>query len=133
MKFLRKISIGLSATLASYAAFADSPCSLNPSGTLCNAQALEKQIGGQATSVVTIFYYGAAIIGIVLVIMALLKLKAHSMDTQGQGGHARTAIYMLIIGGCLIAVPTIMLLSSSTLLSNTLSSLPSENGLFSSG
>jgi len=129
MNMFKRLSLGLFASLVSYSAFAD-PCSLG-AGTACNAGALEAQIAGQATSVVTIFYYGAAIIGIALVIMALLKLKAHSMDTQGQGGHARTAIYMLIIGGCLIAVPTIMLLSSSTLLSNTLSSLPSENGLFS--
>ncbi len=135
MKLFKKLkvaSLGASALLASYLSEASSLCNVSGSGaqTGCDINQLQSNLSSQLNSAGEIFYAGAAIIGIALVVIGLLKLKAHAMDTQGTSGHLRSAIWLLIIGGLLIAVPVIMLLGSNTITQSTIK-LPSESGLFS--
>jgi hypothetical protein len=142
MKFFNKVkkivfsATALSGSILSYAADpapagSTTPlCSLSGANTTgCDINTLKTNINGQLTSGAQIFYAGAAIIGIALVVIGLLKLKAHAMDTQGTSGHLRAAIWMLIIGGLLIAVPVVMLLGSNTITGTTIT-LPSESKLF---
>ena len=137
MKLLKKVrqaSLGFSALLGSavavYAASTPICTSGAGGGANCNVGGLKTQITSEMKAGAQIFYAGAAIIGIALVIIGLLKLKAHSMDTQGTSGHLRAAIWLLIIGALLIAVPVIMALGSSSIFGGSQVSLPSESGLF---
>ena len=138
MKLLKKVrqaSLGVSAFMgSSLLAFADlSQCGTGKgTGSSCDITSLQGQLSTQMASGAKIFYAGAAIIGIALVIIGLLKLKAHSMDTQGTSGHLRAAIWLLIIGALLIAVPVIMALGSSSILGGSQVALPPESGLFPS-
>jgi hypothetical protein len=97
----------------------------------CDFIGLGKRIHSQMNSVATMFYSGAAIIGIALVVIGLLKMKAHSMDSQGTSGHLRSAIWLLIIGALMIAVPVIMMLGANTLVGTNVN-LPSESNIFAS-
>ena len=96
----------------------------------CNIAGLETNIHTDFSSMAKLFYLGAGIIGVALIIVGLLKLKAHSMDSQGTSGHLRSAIWLLIIGALMLAVPVIMMLGSSSITGDTVT-MTSENGLFS--
>jgi hypothetical protein len=137
-KYVKKIGI-FSATLIQSAYFSYAASS---APTLCTAQGgnlnsgcdfvhLGDRIRNQMNSAATMFYSGAAIIGIALVVIGLLKMKAHSMDSQGTSGHLRSAIWLLIIGALMIAVPVIMMLGANTLVGTNVD-LPSESNIFSS-
>jgi hypothetical protein len=138
MKLFKKIrqgSLAVSALVASSLSMAaSSVCDISTAsgGANCNIVGLQKQVASQLTSGAEIFYAGAAIIGIALVVIGLLKLKAHSMDTQGTSGHLRSAIWLLIIGALMIAVPVVMVLGASSIMGENNVKLPSEAGIFSS-
>jgi hypothetical protein len=143
MNFLKKIKQGtlgvsvlVGSTFSAYAADPPAPTPATTSncgnlGSACDFTALAGNVKGAMTSAATMFYSGAAIIGIALVVIGLLKMKAHSMDSQGTSGHLRSAIWLLIIGALMIAVPVIMMLGANTLVGTNVN-LPSESNIFSS-
>jgi hypothetical protein len=135
MKFLKKIkqtTLAASAILGStFSAYADPICNLSGAQSAnCNFTGLQSRVSSAMGSAATMFYSGAAIIGIALVVIGLLKMKAHSMDSQGTSGHLRSAIWLLIIGALMIAVPVIMMLGANTLVGTDVN-LPSESNIFS--
>jgi hypothetical protein len=140
MKLFNKIrqgSLAVSAFLASSLSMAASSAICvsgtdASGGSNCTISGLQGQISKQLYSGAQIFYAGAAIIGIALVIVGLLKLKAHSMDTQGTSGHLRSAIWLLIIGALMIAVPVVMVLAANSITGSNNVQLPSEAGIFGS-
>ena len=121
------VSVILGSALSSYAA---DNCPGGNLGSDCNFSGLAGHVKGAMNSAATMFYSGAAIIGIALVVIGLLKMKAHSMDSQGTSGHLRSAIWLLIIGALMIAVPVIMMLGANTLVGTNIN-LPSESNVFS--
>ncbi len=134
-KKIRQASLGVSALLGSaFSVYAAGPLCNSGVGTqssTCSVSGLATNLKAQMTSAAKIFYSGAAVIGIALVVIGLLKLKAHSMDTQGTSGHLRTAIWLLIIGALMIAIPVIMMLGANTFVGTNVN-LPSEAGIFTS-
>jgi hypothetical protein len=138
MNFLKKfkqktlgVSVLLGSSLTAYAASSPSATNCGNLGASCDFTGLASNVKGAMGSAATMFYSGAAIIGIALVVIGLLKMKAHSMDSQGTSGHLRSAIWLLIIGALMIAVPVIMMLGANTLVGTDVN-LPSESNIFSS-
>ncbi len=138
MKLFKKIrqgSLAVSALVASSLSMANTPIcqsGVADGGGNCTIDGLQGQISKQLDSGAKIFYAGAAIIGIALVIVGLLKLKAHSMDTQGTSGHLRSAIWLLIIGALMIAVPVVMVIGANSITGSNNVLLPSQSGIFNS-
>jgi hypothetical protein len=138
MNLLKKLKqgalVGSVMVGSAFSAYADPLCSLsgagNAAGSGCSITGLQGRVSGAMGSAATMFYSGAAIIGIALVVIGLLKMKAHSMDSQGTSGHLRSAIWLLIIGALMIAVPVIMMLGANTLVGTDVN-LPSESNIFS--
>jgi hypothetical protein len=95
----------------------------------CDIQALTTNMSANVHSMTQMFYLGAGIIGVAMIVIGLLKLKAHSMDSQGTSGHLRTAIWLLIIGALMLSIPVIMMLGSTSITGNTVQ-MTSESGLF---
>ncbi len=139
MKFLKafkKACLAGPAFLLSYASVASTNtlCTQVGGGSFnssCTVSGLQGRVKAQMTSAANIFYSGAAVIGIALVVIGLLKLKAHSMDTQGTSGHLRAAIWLLIVGSLMIAIPVIMMLGANTFVGTNVN-LPSEGNIFTS-
>lgn len=75
---------------------------------------LAGNVKGAYTSGAKILYAVAAIIGIMFIVSGLFKAKAHSYDVQGTSGHMKGAVSMLVIGGCLIAIPIIMMIGHNS-------------------
>ena len=95
----------------------------------CNIQALTTNMSANVHSMTQMFYLGAGIIGVAMIVIGLLKLKAHSMDSQGTSGHLRTAIWLLIIGALMLSIPIIMMLGSTSITGNSVQ-MTTESGLF---
>ena len=95
----------------------------------CDIQALTTNMSANVHSMTLMFYLGAGIIGVAMIVIGLLKLKAHSMDSQGTSGHLRTAIWLLIIGALMLSIPVIMMLGSTSITGNTVQ-MTTESGLF---
>ena len=130
-KKLRQTAFGVStlmgATMSSFAA--NALCSGTKGSSNCSIQDLESNMSGNFTSMAQLFYLGAGIIGVAMIVIGLLKLKAHSMDSQGTSGHLRTAIWLLIIGALMLSIPVIMMLGSTSITGNTVQ-MTTESGLF---
>ena len=116
---------------ATMSSFADGLCVSGGPASSCSVGALETRMKGNFTSMAQLFYLGAGIIGVAMIVIGLLKLKAHSMDSQGTSGHLRTAIWLLIIGALMLSVPVIMMLGSTSITGNSVQ-MTTESGLFTS-
>ena len=130
-KKLRQTAFGASVLMgATMSSYAESLC---PSGSgnssNCTIQDLESNMSGNFKSMADLFYLGAGIIGVAMIVIGLLKLKAHSMDSQGTSGHLRTAIWLLIIGALMLSIPVIMMLGSTSITGNSVQ-MTTESGLF---
>ena len=110
------VSSAVTASLASAAA----------NNNITNLSDFEGKVKGAFSNGASILYIIAAIIGIVFVIAGLFKAKSHSMDMQGTQGGSKQAVVMITIGAALIAIPVIMLASSTTLFGNSGITLPTE-------
>lgn len=97
-------------------------------GANCDVSNLESNVSGAIGSGINLIYVASAIIGLGMVIAGVLKLKAHSLDTQQTSGAGKHAVVFLIVGACLIAIPIIMLLVSGSLFGSEGINLPSESG-----
>ena len=93
----------------------------------CSLAGIEGNVKNAFGSGADILYVIAALIGIVFVIAGLFKAKSHSMDMQGTQGGSKQAVVMITIGAALIAIPVIMLASSTTLFGDQHIVLPTES------
>jgi len=110
VKVHRKIMTFLTGVLFSSLSFADTTQS-NPWGMfelLFNA-------GDEVWYIIESVLAVSGVAGIILIVMGLIKLKAHAMDTQGQSGHLKTAIAQILIGGLLFGTPILAMLVGNSL------------------
>jgi hypothetical protein len=130
-KKLRQTAFGASVLMgATITSFADGGlCASGNFASNCSVDALEKRMKTNFTSMADLFYLGAGISGVAMIVIGLLKLKAHSMDSQGTSGHLRTAIWLLIIGALMLSIPVIMMLGSTSITGNSVQMTP-ESGVF---
>ena len=112
------VSLLMLAVLAvSPAAFADggfTPHSLCSSNATCTFAYFFQNVGMSINMGMRIVYIIGALLGMVAVVAGLIKIRMHALDLQGTSRSASQAMYALIIGGMLIAIPSLTLLVTNT-------------------
>ncbi len=109
-------------SLSGHFAFADSssPSSLTSSnpGLGNDPWALFQlmiSIGTEVWYVIKIVLLISGVAGLIFIILGLLKIRAHALDSQGSGGHLKHGIVLVILGGVLFGVPTWIQLTGNSL------------------
>ena len=124
LKTLNKASLGAVALVTTSAAAFAAPVQAT------TISMVQQNVKAAYLSGANILYAVAAIIGIMFIVAGLFKAKAHSYDVQGTSGHMKGAISMLVLGGCLIAIPLIMMIGHDSFFGTATQTitLPSEAG-----
>lgn len=121
MKFLMKLYVILSMLFVGSAAFAD--------GTPPTME-LMMNVGDEVSYIIKIALAISGLVGLVLVVHGIHKIRSHPMDNSGTGGFWRQGMIQLIVGGLLFTVPVTSLLVGSSLFDNTPSNVTSDQCVF---
>ena len=107
MRMLLKFYVFLTTVVLSGLTFADTP----PPYKLEILNASVQQEKGYTIDITLAI---AAIVGLVLVVHAIHKIRTHPLDNSGTGGNWRIGVVQLFVGGLLFSIPTIALLIGSS-------------------
>ncbi len=72
-------------------------------------------LGTEVWYVIKIVLLISGVVGLIFIILGLLKVRAHALDSQGSGGHLKHGIILIILGGVLFGVPTWIQLTGNSL------------------
>jgi hypothetical protein len=72
-------------------------------------------IGTEVWYVIKITLLISGVAGLIFIILGLLKIRSHALDSQGSGGHLKHGIMLVILGGVLFGVPTWVQLTGNSL------------------
>ncbi|NCX93311.1 MAG: hypothetical protein EBX40_01380 [Gammaproteobacteria bacterium] len=86
--------------------------------TTCTFKALYENVIGSMSAGIKILYLTSFLVGASFIVTGLLKLRHHGHDNQHTGGHGKSAIYLLISGSCMIAIPILILLLNTSIFGN---------------
>lgn len=109
--FIKLGSGSMLSMVATAAAYADGPTT--------QANSLEdvaNNIGTLVTYGVTAIKGVAAVAGLVLLCIGLMRFKQGSQDMQGTQGHHKIAMICLLVGACLLASPILIGIMQQTLI-----------------
>jgi hypothetical protein len=72
-------------------------------------------VGSEIWYVIKLALLIAGLIGIVFIILGLLKIRSHALDSQSAGSHLKHGIILVILGGLLFGAPVLTMLTGYSL------------------
>jgi hypothetical protein len=72
-------------------------------------------IGTEIWYVIKIVLVISGIVGLIFIILGLLKIRSHALDSQSSGGHLKHGIILVLLGGLLFGAPVLTMLTGNSL------------------
>ena len=123
MKSFMRLLIGVCLLVIGPMVFADQD---NP---LLMYQLMEN-MGDEVWYIIEVVLAISGLVGLILVVHGLHKIKAHPTDTSGTGGFWSKGMTQLIVGGFLFAIPVIGAITGTSLFNSSTTGIPSEGSVF---
>jgi hypothetical protein len=72
-------------------------------------------VGSEIWYVIKLTLLIAGVIGLVFIVLGLLKIRSHALDSQSGGSHLKHGIILVILGGLLFGAPVLTMLTGYSL------------------